>query len=621
VKALVRFLLSLCILLAVCFTLVADSLAADRSRTNLRDVPAWAKEAVWYQIFPERFRNGDPRNDPTVNDMRGAWPHDTLKSWHLSSWTGDWYKLQPWEENGKGFYYHAQLRRYGGDLQGVIEKLDYLKNLGVNALYFNPLFESPSLHKYDATMYHHIDNNFGPDPEGDRRIWESENPADPKSWQWTSADKLFLKLLKEAHKRKMHVIIDGVFNHVGLTFWAFEDVKRNGKASNYKDWFIIKKFDDPATAENEFDYAGWYGVRELPELREDENGLLAGPRAHIHDIVKRWMDPNGDGDPSDGIDGWRLDVADMVALPFWRDFRSWVRAINRDAYITGEVWWQDWNNEKMFNAAPWLEGDAFDAVMNYRFAREAGYFFKARKNKISASEFARRLDSLRNEYRSDVNYVLMNLVDSHDTDRLPSQIINADTKYDKNVNVNDNRAYEVRKPNDDELKTQKLMVLFHMTYLGAPMVYYGDEAGMWGADDPDERKPMLWADMTYEDEVSHPFGMPRPRDANTFNAALFDHYKNCIHLRRASKALSLGDFAALLTDDARDVFAYQRRLGKEQVVVVLNNSDSVQRVQLPETLARFHWKVLLALNKEKPDRKLLIELQPKSGVVLQTKGR
>ncbi|MEK7671087.1 MAG: alpha-amylase family glycosyl hydrolase, partial [Bacteroidota bacterium] len=287
----------------------------------------WAKEAVWYQIFPERFRNGDKNNDPTVNDIRGSWPHDELKEWHISSWTGDWYTLQPWEEaNGKGFYYNAQLRRYGGDLQGVIDKLDYLKKLGINAIYLNPIFESPSLHKYDATMYHHVDNNFGPDPEGDRRIWSSENPADPKSWKWTSADKRFLKLLSEAHKRNMRVIIDGVFNHVGMTFWAIEDVKKNGEKSTYKDWFTVKSYDNPATPENEFSYDGWFGVKELPELREDANGLLPGSREHIQAIVKRWGDPNSDGNPSDGVDGWRLDVADMVAIPFWQDFRKWVRA-------------------------------------------------------------------------------------------------------------------------------------------------------------------------------------------------------------------------------------------------------------------------------------------------------
>ena len=609
----------LLVILSLCFVAHAAS-AGKRSAAKLNDVPLWAKDAIWYQIFPERFCNGDPTNDPTLDDTRGSYPHDKPAEWKVSSWTGDWYKLQPWEAKEKGFYYHAQQRRYGGDLQGVIIKLDYLKKLGINAIYLNPLFESPSLHKYDATMYHHIDNNFGPDPAGDRKIWESENPANPKTWKWTSADKLFLKLIKEAHKRKMHVIIDGVFNHVGMTFWAFLDAKKNGESSKYKDWFIIKKFDDPATSANEFDYAGWYGVTELPELREDENGLVAGPRAHIHDIVKRWMDPNRDGNPSDGIDGWRLDVADMVAMPFWRDFRAWVRTINPNAYITGEVWWEDWNNGKMFNAERWLKGDAFDAVMNYRLAREAGYFFKAKHDKITATEFLRRLDSLRGEYRSDVNYVLMNLYESHDTDRLPSQIINADTKYDKRVNVSDFADYDVRKPNAEELKTQKLMVLFQMTYLGAPMIYYGSETGMWGADDPDERKPMLWEDLKFEHEASHPFGKTRPVDENKFNPDLFIHYAKCARTRSASPALRRGDFSTLKTDDAKDVVAFERSHERERVIVILNNSTTRQKIGVPlgSELSKLEWSCLFNWAKYSVDAGVLsLELAGKSGIVLQ----
>ena len=343
---------------------------ARHSEQAARAVPSWASTAVWYQIFPERFRNGDRSNDPRMEDLKGSWPHATVPGWQVSSWTGDWYALQPWERDGRGFYFHAQMRRYGGDLQGIIDQLDYLQNLGINAIYLNPVFESPSLHKYDATFYHHVDNNFGPDPDGDRAVWSSEDPADPATWKWTSADTLLLGLVREVHDRGMKIILDGVFNHVGMTFWAFEDVRKNGRNSKYKDWFTITSWDDPKTPEDEFDYVGWAGVKELPELREDENGLVEGPREHIHAVVKRWMDPNGDGNPSDGIDGWRLDVADKVGLTFWRDFRGWVRSINPEAYLVGEVFWQDWNTGTMFNAAPWLQGDAFDAVMNYRWAQE-----------------------------------------------------------------------------------------------------------------------------------------------------------------------------------------------------------------------------------------------------------
>ena len=210
--------------------------------------PEWSKDAIWYQIFPERFRNGDISNDPTIETLNGTWPFDPVEEWQISPWGSDWYKMQKWElKTGKDFYYVAQRRRYGGDIQGIIDKLDYLEDLGVNALYLNPVFESPSLHKYGATLLHHIDNNFGPNPELDLSIWNNENPASPEEWKWTSADKLFLELIKECHSRGMKIIIDGVFNHVGLNFWALNDVRKNGISSPYANWFTVKKWDDPST--------------------------------------------------------------------------------------------------------------------------------------------------------------------------------------------------------------------------------------------------------------------------------------------------------------------------------------------------------------------------------------
>ena len=256
------------------------------------------------------------------------------------------------------------------------------------------------------------------------------------------------KLIKECHSRQIKIIIDGVFNHVGTTFWAFQDVIVNQEKSSYKDWFTIKEWDDPETPESEFDYECWYGARDLPEFREDENGLVEPVKKHIHEIVKRWMDPNQDGDPSDGIDGWRLDVAEKVNIKFWKEFRIWVKSINPDAYITGELWWEDWQNNEMVNAAIWLQGDAFDAVMNYRFANAVKEFVIDEKNKISANAFVDSLNSYMNDYPIDNVYVLQNLMDSHDVDRLSSQIVNPDNWYDHDANPGQNPDYKVRKPND-----------------------------------------------------------------------------------------------------------------------------------------------------------------------------
>lgn len=549
-------------------------------QSDIAKVPEWAQDAIWYQIFPERFRNGDPSNDPTIETLEGTWPYDKQSEWAITPWTDDWYKLQPWEEkNAQGFYYNAQLRRYGGDIQGIIDKLDYLQELGVNAIYLNPVFESASSHKYGATMYRHIDNNFGPDPAGDIEIWNSENPTDPLTWQWTAADRLFLKLIDEVHARDMKIIIDGVFNHVGIPFWAFQDVRQKGRQSEYCDWFIIKSFDDPATPEDEFEYQGWYGVTDLPEIWEDENGPGQTFREHIHNIVKRWGDPNGDGDPSDGIDGWRLDVAEMVRKEFWRDFRKWVRDVNPEAYLTGEVWWKDFHNNVMFNAAPWLQGDIFDAVMNYRFADAMLKAFVDKKDQIKPSQLDKLLGEVRETYPKENQSVLLDLMASHDTERFASMIANPDRWIDHASNLNYDELFEIRKPTVEERKIQKAILLFQFTYIGAPYIYYGDEVGMWGADDPDCRKPMVWADYQYEPETHHPFGLERPTDTVEVDEELFQFYKSVIKLRKEHESLRRGKYKTVFIDDEKYIFAFERFTNSETIRVVFNTSENFKIVQ------------------------------------------
>lgn len=547
-------------------------------QTNLYEPPQWAKEAVWYQIFPERFFNGDKSNDPKPIDMKGAWPYFVPNDWQINPWTSDWYELQAWEKSaGLDFYRNAGLRRYGGDLQGIIDKLDYLKELGVNAIYLNPIFEAPSLHKYDASMYHHIDNNFGPNPEGDRKIWESENPNNPQTWKWTSADRLFLNLIKEAHKRNIKIIIDGVFNHTGTTFWAFQDIVKNQQNSPYKDWYIIKRFDDPTTPENEFDYQGWYGVKDLPEIREDENGIVEGPSNHIHEIVKRWMDPNKDGNPEDGIDGWRLDVADMVNHKFWQKFRSWVREINPNAYLVGEVWWKDWRNDEMYNAAPWLKNE-FDAVMNYRFTRAIKNLIFSKKYFTGIDGFIDTIKTMMKQYGENY-YVMMNLLGSHDTERLASLIVNPDNLYDHNGNPGQNPEFDVRKPNEEERKKQKLAVAIQFTLPGAPHIYYGDEAGMWGGDDPDCRKPMVWKEFKYDAEKSHPLGKIRQPDKVYFDDSLFNWYKKLASIRNINKALSLGNIE-FWDKSFNNILIYKRELEKEKIIVIANVNSTDKEIDI-----------------------------------------
>lgn len=564
------------LLLLTCLAPLLLLAAADADITG---DPAWAAEAVFYQIFPERFRNGDPSNDPT-RDSLGA-PIHPGPSWRISSWTADWYSRDDWEkELGPDFYKDGVLdRRYGGDVKGVIDKLDYLGDLGVNAIYFNPVFYSPSLHKYDGNSYHHIDPFFGPDPKGDLALIERET-SDSRSWKWTAADRLFLELLQRCHEHGMHVIIDGVFNHTGRDFFAFKDVRKNQQRSRYKDWYAVESFDDPATKRNEFRYKGWWGHASLPIFAPSADGkdMASGPKAYVFEATKRWMQPNGK--TRNGVDGWRLDVADERPAMFWADWNALVRRLNPNAYTTAEIW---------KNAADLVKTGGFSASMNYNaFAIPVKGFLI--DNNVSASRFAEILESRRHNFPSATAAVMQNLIDSHDTDRLASMIVNGlramapngdDIVFNKNNDPRSSQTYDLRKPNERERNIQRLVVLFQMTYVGSPMIYYGDEAGMWGAGDPDDRMPMVWQDRQYEPQTIDPRGRERRSDEVKFDEDLFRFYKAAIALRRQHDALNHGDFAIIATDDAQRVIVTSRRSKKERLIVAINRGEQQAHVTLP----------------------------------------
>jgi cyclomaltodextrinase / maltogenic alpha-amylase / neopullulanase len=544
-------------------------------------VPQWARQVVWYQIFPERFRNGCPENDPTLADIAGAWPHDRLSPWQIHPWTSDWYELQAYERvNGQSIWFNILRRRYGGDLQGIIDKLDYLQDLGITALYLNPVFESPSHHKYDGMVYHHIDHTLGPDPRGDLTLMAQEEPGDPSTWQWTKADRLALQLIKEVHARGMRIIFDGVFNHISSNSPFFRDLVANQHTSRYRDWFSVNSWEDPEKGTH-FSYDGWYGVPELPEWRQDENGTAAGPRQYIFASTQRWMAPFGEA--KDGIDGWRLDVAFCVRHPFWKEWRRLLKQINPEAYLTAEV------IDSIDVIKPYLQGDEFDAVMNYNLAFACAEYFIDQKKRISTSQFDRLLCELRQAFDPGVAYVQQNLLDSHDSNRVASHIVNADGeipfrnwgRYFNASKIADTPQYSPRKPAPEEYAIQKLLALFQMTYLGAPMIYYGDEVGMWGANDPCDRKPMVWDDLAYVPEVFLPDGSRRAvPDTVEVNQDLLATYKLLIHLRNTHPALSLGDFQTLRTDDANQVYIYRRSYAGETLVVALNNTRQEQEIEV-----------------------------------------
>jgi len=608
------------ILSSLLFLLLLSSSAYAQKVNKNESVPEWAKKVVWYQIFPERFMNGDKSNDPTLETLKGSWPNDNQSPWEIHPWTSDWYELQNYEKkNGQDIWFNIQRRRYGGDIQGIIDKLDYLEKLGINAIYINPIFESPSLHKYDSATYHHVDPNFGPNPNGDRALIKTENPEDPNTWVWTDADKLFLKLVKEVHKRHMYIIIDGVFNHMGINSWAFQDVLKNQEKSKFKDWFTVKSWNDSAKGTT-FDYEGWFGVKELPELREDENGIVKGPKDYIFNITKRWMAPNGI--VQDGIDGWRLDVAFCVNHKFWKDWRKEVKSINKNSYITAEI------IDTPEAVKPYVMGDEFDAVMNYNFLFANSEFFIDDKTAISPSKFDSLLKDLREKtFPKDVSYIQQNLNNSHDTHRLLTGIVNRDkykirdwgTTFELRKGSNPN--YDTRKPDKYEIAINKLMVIFQMTYVGAPYIYYGEELGMWGANDPDCRKPMIWEGLKYDDEKYLPNQTLKPvADKVEVDKDLFNHYKKLISIRLKNPELQLGSFKTLLVDDNKNIYAFERKLKNDEIIVIINNKNSAQEIDLNiKNLKAKKYKDLLNNDSvlKVENGKLKVNLKEKWGVILK----
>ncbi|MBO6573840.1 MAG: alpha amylase C-terminal domain-containing protein [Rhodothermales bacterium] len=567
----------------------------ETAPTALDKTPSWSHEAVWYQIFVERFRNGDPFNDPTAADIVGSYPGFIPDSWAVTPWSWDWYRPDPWFEEMRGreawdgstvesFGQFAQLRRYGGDLQGVLDQLDHIEALGINAVYFNPLNDAASLHKFDARNWRHMDRNFGPTPDEDAAIMAAEDPTDPATWQWTGADRMFLDLLDELHARDIRVILDFSWNHTGNQFWAFKDVRENGAASEYADWYWIDAYDDPTTPEDEFAYKGWFGVVSLPEIREtiyhDPSIRIEAYEADIHAqavkdhifaVSRRWLDPNGDGDPSDGVDGFRLDVAAEIGLEFWREYREVVRGVNPEAYLLGEVWWEKWPDD-LLDPAPFLQGDVFDAVMNYRWYRSARRFFAEAPDRMPVSEFVDSLRSYNEGYPDRHQYAMMNMSASHDAPRVSTSLYNP-KQYKVNVNAVGDPSYRIDQPDAETWETLDLLMAHQFTYIGAPQIWAGDEMGMWGADDPSSRKPLVWPDLEYDDETAHPLGLDRPKNTVQFDQARFERYQQFVEIRRSNPVLSHGGLEYLVIDDEARVLAFRRfNETGDEVIAVFNAS-------------------------------------------------
>lgn len=428
--------------------------------SNEIQTPDWVQDAIFYQIFPDRF----------AKSARVEKPHN----------------LEAWDAPPTTFGFK------GGDLLGIVEQLDYLSDLGINALYLNPIFQSTSNHRYHTHDYFQVDPLLG-------------------------GNAAFKTLLDAAHARGIRIILDGVFNHASRGFYQFNHTLENGKASPYLDWFNFHGF--PVRAyDAQPNYDAWWNIAALPKFNHQNPQV----REFLLRVAEYWV--------QQGIDGWRLDVpGEIDDDEFWRAFRRRVKNANPEAYIVGEIWQR---------AERWLRGDQFDAVMNYQFTRACLAFFIDNPPRnllhehsygavtaLGGEEFARTLTDLLTSYPRAITYAQLNLLDSHDTARL------------------------ITLARGDPTALQ-LALLTMFTYVGAPMLYYGDEIALEGRGDPDCRRAMIW-------------------QPSTRGRALREYVKRLITLRKKYRALRRGALTMVYANTKEIAFA-RHQPGDPTVIVALN---------------------------------------------------
>jgi cyclomaltodextrinase len=423
--------------------------------------PAWVKDAVFYQIFPERFANGDPGNDP-----KGLVPWDSKPE--LNSF-------------------------FGGDLQGIRDHIPYLKDLGINAVYLTPIFKAASNHKYDTINYFEIDPNLG-------------------------SNDLFIQLVQEFHEVGIRVVLDGVFNHCGDQNPKFIDAFERGPSSPYYDWFM---FQAPKEIKS---YQTCGGADFLPKLNTSNPEV----QNYILDVATFWIEKAG-------VDGWRLDVPWKADPSLWSRFYEHVKALNKEIYVVHETW-----RDSSF----WLNRGIGDAVMNY-LLRDF-IFDYALKDSMDAEDFNYFVQRLLDDYREAAPYQL-NLLGSHDTARLL-------TIADGNI--------------------PRVLIAYTLLFTlpGAPMLYYGDENGMVGENDPDCRRGMIW-------------------DEKFWNQEIRQRLSKLIDLRKALPALTGGEYKSLL--NLNGVHAFSRGFADDQVIIVTNPREATGEILIPTDLPNETWQDLL----------------------------
>ncbi|MGB4958421.1 MAG: alpha-amylase family glycosyl hydrolase [Saprospiraceae bacterium] len=612
----------------VSYTMMGNT---DQKPTNIKDTlpfdqpPLWAREAIWYQILIDRFYNGNPNNDPTSVTCHNALIDPFPLDWELTPWAHNWYEQESWAHTtALDFYRTIQMRRYGGDLQGVEDKIPYLKELGITAIYFNPVNDAPSLHKYDARYYHHIDITFGDDIKGDMEIMAREIHDDPSTWQWTSADLRFVRLVRKLHQEGIRVIIDFSWNHTGKNFWAFQDVEEKLDQSDFKNWYNCEFTKDEITGVVKMNYQGWIGISSLPELRKVdtqtkitgqpyEGNLDTKVKQHIYDVCKRWMDPNGDGSLEGGIDGMRLDVAEHIPLGFWRDFRKYVRSINPEFYLVGENWWANWPDELM-DPIPWLKGDVFDAVMHYHWFKVSRGYFGQPEDALNITQLRSALDGLFRKHPKATQQALMNVATSHDTPRILTSLFNVN-KYKYKCKPQEDVYYRTDQPGEYTYHRTKLLLLHQFTFVGAPHIWNGEEMGMLGADDPDNRKPLVWPELSFDVETQSEMSIYKYELLPAFNHDIFQYYKSIIALRKSIRTFIYGEFEMITALNSDKIFAYYRYDEHDKYMVLFNIHAEENQVSLPSDV--MDTRIIFAFHFTEHSVTTTINMPPFSGLVLQ----
>lgn len=450
-----------------------DHLVDDRSqyfklpfnhRADIAKVPDWVHDAVVYNIFPDSFAT--------------AHKYLSLEATELD--------------------YHGQTVRgkLGGTVRGVAENVDYLKELGINCVYLNPIFAAGEYHKYDLLDYYHVDPCFG-------------------------GNEAFREMVDVLHKNGIRVIIDGVFNHCGWHFFAFEDVVRNQEKSKFCNWFYHLEFPvvRPETPESYPGYACFAYERMMPKL----NTANPEVRDYFCNVGRYWIEEFD-------IDGWRLDVASEVDDSFWRAFRKTVKEVKPDALLIGEVW---------ESASHWLQGDMFDSAMNYDFRKHCSLFFA--EASIDAADFAGRITNMLMRYRLQIVPAQLNLLDSHDVSRFLSLC------------------------NGDKAKL-RLAILFMMTFVGMPTVFYGDELGIQGITEAEFRRPMPWHGGDTE---------------------LWKFFKKAIAMRRELAPLRRGSFRMVTAEQGSGLIVFARKLDNQKITVCIN--PGAENATLGEIHGDVYW--------------------------------